>query len=73
MGRLEGRARPTLVEILETHAGPGEVRIKVATVNPTDTGLRSGVYGSGLQSRSPTFPAWTRSGSSTRSAPGATR
>lgn len=33
-----------LVDLPEVHAGPGEVRIRVhaATVNPTDTGLRSG-------------------------------
>ena len=33
-----------IVELPEVHAGSGEVRIRVhaATVNPTDTGLRSG-------------------------------
>ncbi|MBT3941399.1 MAG: NADP-dependent oxidoreductase [Chloroflexi bacterium] len=33
-----------IVDLPEVHAGPGEVRIRVhaATVNPTDTGLRSG-------------------------------
>ncbi|GAB3666634.1 NADP-dependent oxidoreductase [Nocardioides korecus] len=41
---------PDALEVLdlpEPHAGPGEVRIRVhaATVNPTDTGLRSGAYG----------------------------
>jgi NADPH2:quinone reductase len=37
----------TVVELDEPHAGPGEVRIKVAAaaVNPTDTGLRAGLYG----------------------------
>lgn len=35
-----------VLEIAEPHAGPGEVRIRVAAaaVNPTDTNLRSGVY-----------------------------
>ncbi len=41
---------PDALEVLdlpEPHAGAGEVRIRVhaATVNPTDTGLRSGAYG----------------------------
>ena len=33
-----------MVELPPPHPGPGEVRIQVraATVNPTDTGLRSG-------------------------------
>ena len=37
----------TVVALDEPHAGPGEVRIKVAAaaVNPTDTGLRAGLYG----------------------------
>jgi NADPH2:quinone reductase len=36
-----------VLDISEPHAGPGEVRIRVhaATINPTDTGLRSGAYG----------------------------
>jgi NADPH2:quinone reductase len=40
-----------VVELEEPHAGPGEVRIKVAaaTVNPTDTGLRAGLYGTGVK------------------------
>ncbi len=35
-----------VVELPEVHAGPGEVRVRVraATVNPTDTALRSGKY-----------------------------
>ena len=39
-----------VAELDEPHAGPGEVRIKVvaATVNPTDTGLRAGLYGAPL-------------------------
>ena len=41
---------PDKLEVLdlpEPEAGPGEVRVRVqaATVNPTDTGLRSGAYG----------------------------
>lgn len=41
---------PETLEVLdlpEPHAGAGEVRVRVhaATVNPTDTGLRSGAYG----------------------------
>ncbi|SDR90071.1 NADPH:quinone reductase [Nocardioides scoriae] len=41
---------PDALEVLdlpEPHAGPGEVRLRVhaATVNPTDTGLRAGLYG----------------------------
>jgi NADPH:quinone reductase-like Zn-dependent oxidoreductase len=41
-----------VTELDEPHAGPGEVRIKVAaaTVNPTDTGLRAGLYGTPLTS-----------------------
>ncbi len=36
-----------VLDLAEPHAGAGEVRIRVhaATVNPTDTGLRSGAYG----------------------------
>ena len=35
-----------VLDLPEPHAGPGEVRIRVhaATVNPTDSGLRSGRY-----------------------------
>jgi NADPH2:quinone reductase len=53
-----------LVELPEPHPGPGEVRIRVAaaTVNPTDTGLRSGVYGSRLQSPSPHVPGMDAAG-----------
>ena len=41
---------PDALEVLdlpEPHAGAGEVRLRVraATVNPTDTGLRAGLYG----------------------------
>jgi NADPH:quinone reductase len=41
-----------VTELDKPHAGPGEVRIKVAaaTVNPTDTGLRAGLYGAPLTS-----------------------
>jgi NADPH2:quinone reductase len=40
-----------VVDILERHAGPGEVRIRVAAaaVNPTDTLLRSGARAAELQ------------------------
>ena len=40
-------------EVPEPHPGPGEVRIRVhaATVNPTDTGLRSGAYGKRVDGR----------------------
>ena len=36
-----------IIDLPEVHAGPGEVRIRVhaATVNPTDTGLRSASRG----------------------------
>ena len=36
----------TVLDVPEPHPGPGEVRIRVhaATVNPTDSGLRSGRY-----------------------------
>jgi NADPH2:quinone reductase len=52
------------VEVPEPHAGPGEVRIRVAaaTVNPTDTGLRAGRYGSRLQSPSPHVPGMDAAG-----------
>ena len=53
-----------VVELPEPHAGVGEVRIRVAaaTVNPTDTGLRAGVYGSRLQSPSPHVPGMDAAG-----------
>jgi NADPH2:quinone reductase len=53
-----------LVELPEPHPGPGEVRIRVAaaTVNPTDTGLRAGVYGPRLQSPSPHVPGMDAAG-----------
>jgi NADPH2:quinone reductase len=52
------------VEVPEPHAGPGEVRIRVAaaTVNPTDTGLRAGLYGARLQSPSPHVPGMDAAG-----------
>jgi NADPH2:quinone reductase len=51
---------PESLEVLdlpEPHAGPGEVRVRVhaATVNPTDTGLRSGAYGERLRDRPPPY------------------
>lgn len=53
-----------VVELPEPHPGPGEVRIRVAaaTVNPTDTGLRSGAYGSRLQSPAPHVPGMDAAG-----------
>lgn len=48
-----------VIELEEPHAGPGEVRIKVAAaaVNPTDTGLRAGLYGTALKSAIPGMDA----------------
>jgi NADPH2:quinone reductase len=53
-----------MVEVPEPHPGPGEVRIRVAAaaVNPTDTGLRAGFYGSRLQSPSPHVPGMDAAG-----------
>jgi NADPH2:quinone reductase len=48
-----------VVDVPEPHPGPGEVRIRVhaATINPTDTGLRAGRYGSRLKNhRAPHIP-----------------
>jgi NADPH2:quinone reductase len=46
-----------VVELPEVHAGAGEVRIRVhaATVNPTDTGLRSGGRAATMQDISPPY------------------
>jgi NADPH2:quinone reductase len=46
-----------VIEVPEPHPGPGEVRIRVhaAAVNPTDTGLRSGAYGSRFDGREPPY------------------
>lgn len=46
-----------VVDVPEPHAEPGEVRIRVhaATVNPTDTGLRSGAYGNRLGNHQPPY------------------
>lgn len=46
-----------LVEVPEPHAGPGEVRIRVraATINPTDPGLRAGWYGPRLGDQQPPY------------------
>jgi len=46
-----------VVDLPETHAGPGEVRIRVhaATVNPTDTVLRSGSRGAAVSEDSPPY------------------
>ncbi|MCZ6539567.1 MAG: NADP-dependent oxidoreductase [Chloroflexi bacterium] len=47
----------TVVNLPEVHAGPGEVRIRVhaATVNPTDTGLRSGARAATMGSIPPPY------------------
>jgi NADPH2:quinone reductase len=54
----------TVVELEEPHAGPGEVRIKVAaaTVNPTDTGLRAGLYGMALDPSALPIPGMDAAG-----------
>ncbi len=46
-----------VVDLPEPHAGPGEVRIRVhaATVNPTDIGLRAGMYRARLADRKPPY------------------
>ncbi len=46
-----------VVDLPEVHAGTGEVRIKVqaATVNPTDTGLRSGARAAAMQNDPPPY------------------
>jgi len=53
-----------MVELAEPHPGPGEVRIRVraAAVNPTDTGLRAGMYGSRLASPAPHVPGMDAAG-----------
>lgn len=46
-----------VVDLPEVHAGPGEVRLRVhaATVNPTDTGLRSGARAAAMQADPPPY------------------
>ena len=46
MTEFGGPENLQVLDVPEPHAGPGEVRIRVhaATVNPTDSGLRSGRY-----------------------------
>ena len=53
-----------LADLPEPHAGPGEVRIRVraATVNPTDTALRAGLYGDRLTSPPPHIPGMEAAG-----------
>jgi NADPH:quinone reductase-like Zn-dependent oxidoreductase len=59
VGNIEFGGPETLqvVEVPEPHAGPGEIRIRVraATVNPTDTVLRSGARTSALGDRKPPY------------------
>lgn len=52
-----GPEKLQVVDLPEPHAGPGEVRIRVhaATVNPTDTGLRAGLYGERIGDRPPPY------------------
>ncbi len=47
-----------VLDLPEPHAGPGQVRIRVraATVNPTDTGMVSGRYGERMQGDGPWIP-----------------
>ena len=55
-----------VLEVPEPHPGPGEVRIRVhgATVNPTDTNLREGIYAqrSGDTSPGPHVPGMDAAG-----------
>ena len=53
-----------VVDLPEPHPGKGEVRIRVraAAVNPTDTGLRAGLYGPVLQSTAPHVPGMDAAG-----------
>src|SRR5579875_1879809 len=52
-----GPEKLRVLDLPEPHAGPGEVRVRVlaATVNPTDTGLRSGAYGERLGDKEPPY------------------
>lgn len=45
------------VDLPEPHAGPGQVRVRVAyaTVNPTDAGVREGLYGQREQGKQPPY------------------
>ena len=53
-----------VVDIPEPHAGPGEVRIRVAAaaVNPTDTLFRSGAYTLAIESPAPHVPGMDAAG-----------
>ena len=53
-----------VVDLPEPHAGPGEVRIRVAAaaVNPTDTALRAGLYRRALGSPAPHVPGMDAAG-----------
>lgn len=52
-----GPERLEVLDVPEPHAGPGEVRLRVhaATVNPTDTVMRSGRYAGMLGDRPPPY------------------
>lgn len=63
-----------VVELPEPHAGNGEVRIRVyaATVNPTDTGFRTGLQAGRLQGRpGPYIPGMDAAGVIDELGPGA--
>lgn len=57
VNQFGGPEQLQVVDVPEPHAGPGEVRIRVhaATVNPTDTGLRSGAYGDRIGNHQPPY------------------
>jgi NADPH:quinone reductase-like Zn-dependent oxidoreductase len=64
VGTFGGPEVLRVVEVPEPHAGPAEVRIRVraAAVNPADTLLRAGAYGSSLKSPPPHVPGMDAAG-----------